>query len=379
MKMKKNQIIAMICTVAVIAACVISGSAFLAVREKDVIVNGPGVTEIKMLSDYFPKLKDTPGDTEVYVMKGEKEGASALILGGTHANEMSSHMTAVLFIENAVPKEGTLYVVPRTNASGATHNASQEGHPSEIHLTTASGQVRTFRHGSRATNPVHQWPDPDVYVNYMGQSLSGSETRNINRCYPGKEDGTLTEQMAYGIVQLIKTEKIDMTIDLHEASPEYPTINALVAHERAMPLAANVVIDMQLEGIDISLEPSPVTFRGLTHRELGDSTDTLAMLMETPNAAQGRIRGRTDEALILTGKDKFYERAAKIGLLYVPYDETGWPLERRVARHATGLTTIFSEYTQMYEKPISVEGIPSYDELCENGLGVYLLDVPEST
>ncbi len=86
-----------------------------------------------MLSDYFPKLKDTPGDTEVYVMKGEKEGASALILGGTHANEMSSHMTAVLFIENAVPKEGTLYVVPRTNASGATHNDSQEGHPSEIH------------------------------------------------------------------------------------------------------------------------------------------------------------------------------------------------------------------------------------------------------
>ena len=103
------------------------------------------------------------------------------------------------------------------------------------------------------------------------------------------------------------------------------------------------------------------------------------MLMETPNAAQGRIRGRTDEALILTGKDKFYERAAKIGLLYVPYDETGWPIERRVARHATGLTTIFSEYTQMYQKPISVEGIPSYDELCENGLGVYLLDIPEST
>ena len=49
------------------------GSAFLAVREKDVIVSGPGVTEIKMLSDYFPKLKDTPGDTEVYVMKGKRK------------------------------------------------------------------------------------------------------------------------------------------------------------------------------------------------------------------------------------------------------------------------------------------------------------------
>ena len=101
--------------------------------------------------------------------------------------------------------------------------------------------------------------------------------------------------------------------------------------------------------------------------------------MEAPNPAQGRLRDRTDEALVLTGKSETYVKAGEIGQLYVPYDETGWPLERRVARHATGLTTIFSEYTQMYEKPISVEGIPSYDELCENGLGVYLLDIPEST
>ena len=54
----------------------------------------------------------------------------------------------------------------------------------------------------------------------MGQSLSGSENRNINRTYPGKADGTLTEMMSYGIVQLINTENIDVTVDLHEASPE---------------------------------------------------------------------------------------------------------------------------------------------------------------
>jgi len=372
---KANKIIAMVCMIAVVAACWASGAEFLAIREPDVIVAGPGVTEIRMLSDYFPTLEGTSGDTEIYVLEGKEPGASCLILGGTHANEMSSHMTAVLFIENAVPQAGTLYIIPRANASGATHNDSQEGHPSEIHFTTPTGQERVFRHGSRATNPVDQWPDPDVYVNYAGQSLSGSETRNLNRCYPGKIDGTLTEQIAYGIVELINAEEIDVTVDLHEASPEYPTINAIVAHEDAMALAANVSIEMQLAGINISLEPSPPTFRGLSHRELGDYTNTLALLMETPNPAQGRIRGVTDEDLILTGQDEFYERAAELGLLYVPFDEGGWPIATRCARHTTGLRMIFQEYTRMYGEPLIVEGLPEYAELCANGVGAYLLDI----
>ena len=54
-----------------------------------------------------------------------------------------------------------------------------------------------------------------------------------------------------------------------------------------MDLASFVAIDMQMEGIQISLERSPTTLRGLTHRELGDHTDTLALLMEAPNPAQG--------------------------------------------------------------------------------------------
>ena len=49
-----------------------------------------------------------------------------------------------------------------------------------------------------------------------------------------------------------------------------------------MNLASNVVVDMQMEGVQISLEPSPTDLRGLTHRELGDHTDTLALLMEAP-------------------------------------------------------------------------------------------------
>ncbi|HAZ20721.1 MAG TPA: succinylglutamate desuccinylase, partial [Clostridiales bacterium] len=54
-----------------------------------------------------------------------------------------------------------------------------------------------------------------------GQQLSGSETRNLNRCYPGRPDGNLMEKTAYAIVQLIKNEGVDLTFDLHESSPEY--------------------------------------------------------------------------------------------------------------------------------------------------------------
>ena len=66
-----------------------------------------------------------------------------------------------------------------------THNDPQEASPQYLNITTPSG-VRKFRYGSRASNPVDQWPDPDVYVHVAsGQQLSGSETRNINRAYPG--------------------------------------------------------------------------------------------------------------------------------------------------------------------------------------------------
>ena len=37
-----------------------------------------------------------------------------------------------------------------------------------------------------------------------GQKLSGSETRNLNRAYPGRPDGTFTEKVAYAITSLIR-------------------------------------------------------------------------------------------------------------------------------------------------------------------------------
>lgn len=351
----------------------IAGKSYSAMHVEEAIVKGPGVSEQKMLSDYFPKLKGTNGDTEVYIFHGEEPGGSMLVLGGTHPNEPSGLMSAVLLIENANVKSGTLYVIPRANNSAFTHNDPQEGSPQRFTISTPHGE-RWFRYGSRATNPIDQWPDPDVYIHdASGQQLSGSETRNLNRGYPGRPDGTLTEQICYGITELIKKENIDMTIDLHEASPEYPVINAIVAHERGMGIASQAAINLQLEGIQISLEPSPTNLRGLTHRELGDYTDTIAILMETANPAQGRLRGKTDEDLVLTGKDKAYVKAAKLGRLFVPFDENGHPLEERVGRHLTSINELAKAYSSQYEDaPIIIENIPEFSEIKEKGLGEYL-------
>ena len=307
------------------------------------------------------------------MLKGEKEGGSLLLRGGTHPSEPAGHMAAIVFEENVKVEQGTVYVIPNINNSAFTHNDPLDGSPQYMHFTTKTGETRTFHYGSRATNPIDQWPDPDIYTHTSGQTLSGSETRNLNRCYPGVKDGTISEQVGYAVTNMINTLGIDMEIDMHESSPEYAVNNATVAHERAMTIASEGVLDLQLEGIKMSLEPSPVSLHGLTHRELGDFTETYALLMETGNPVQGRLRGYTDEDLILTGEDPCYVIAYDLGLLYVDYSAGNFPMELRVGRHLAGVNAYINAFNNNSEKQIVVSGIPSYDEMVNGYLGDYLL------
>ena len=361
---KKNYISAAICLAVSVAIMIVTSMNFLAARDVPLPEKGPSVTEVKMLSDWFDGLKGTNGDTPVYVLKGEKEGGAALVLGGTHANEVSGYMSAFTFIENAVVEQGTVYVIPYTNHSAMTHNDPGEGNLQYFTLQTKSGE-RTFRYGSRATNPVDQWPDLDVYIHYpSGQQLSGSETRNINRAYPGRPDGNLTEKMAYGVAELIRAENVGITFDLHEASPEYPVINATVAHQNAMNIASEGCINLLLGGINMALEQSPTNFHGLTHRELGDYTDTMAFLMETANASQGRLRGATTVEQVLGGQDECYLISEGLGMLYVPWDENGHPIEERCGRHLQGIYEYVTAYNNANpDSAIVYSGVPGYSEL----------------
>lgn len=343
-------------------------------RDIEPIVQGPGNIEKKRLSDWFEPLKGTAGDTDVYIINGDQKGGSALVFGGTHANEISGVLTSVLMIENAVVEKGKLFIIPHANNSAFTVTQPGEGYPTRYNIKTDWGE-RWFRFGSRQSNPIHQWPDPDCYTHFpTDQLLSGMDMRNLNRCFPGKPDGVLTEKVCYGITELIRKEKIDVTFDLHEAEPMFPIINTVVAHQRAIDVAIIATMNLtSYEDIQIGIELSAEKLRGYSHREIGDNTDTLVFLAETCNPIQDPFRGRTDEALLLTGKDDFLLKASELGILYVPFDENGSPIDERVGRQSSTVQEIITVFSEFYpEKEIILKDVPRLTELKEKGLGHYL-------
>ena len=278
---------------AALAVAAVSGKSYLAMRSPDTeidrVVPSEGF-EHKKLSDYFAGLKDTPADTDVYIQTGDKPGGTLLVLGGTHANEPAAFVAAVLMLENLKVTRGRVIMVPYANMMGRSHTFPQDAHPQTFSFETANGTRRSFRYGARTTNPVHEWPNPDIYIHpASGQTMAGVERSNLNRAHPGRADGGMTEQLAYGFMQLILEEQVDLAIDLHEASPEYPVVEAMVAHERAMELAAMVTMELEFEGIPMRLEPSPKNLRGLSHREWGDNADVLAILLETSKIGRAHV------------------------------------------------------------------------------------------
>lgn len=355
----------------------LAGREFRAQLRPDAIFPSPAMTGIHRLSEFNPLLAGSPGDTDIYVFEGREPGGTLLVLGGTHATEISGVMTAVLMVETLEVRAGRVLVIPRANASAATHTMAREAHPSHIEIPTQGG-VRRFRYGARFSNLVHQKPDPLVFRHPASpRILQGREARNLNRVYPGVQDGTLTERVAWAIVELIRHEDVNVAFDLHEAPPDRNLVNAIVATESGTDIAAEATILLQLEGTNVHLESSSTRFRGLSHREWEDATEAIPFLMETGSPVQGRLRGRTDGALAVTGRDHWYQVAAQKGWLAMPYDERGIPLESRVARHLAGILAILEIYNAKPEtRPILLEGLPPSRTLQEKGLG-FCLGMPD--
>jgi len=364
--------ISLLFLLAVVGVMVLVARDFRRMWQPEMLHPSPALTRILHLHDFHAPLAGTRGDAEIYCFESGQSGGKILVLGGTHPNEPAGFVAAALLVENLQVRTGSVYVIPRANSSAFTHTEPQEASPEYFTIPGKNGP-RTFRFGSRFTNPIDQWPDPDIYLHYpSGQELAGSETRNLNRSYPGKPDGSLTEQIAYAIVQFIKGEKIDLAFDLHEASPEYPVVNAIVATESSQDIATEAVLELAFENLHYSLEPSPHNFRGLSHREWENFTGAKPILMETANPIQGRLRGRTDARLILSGWDRMYLKAARLGILSVPYDSTGLPLKLRVGRHLEAFAKIVEVFSRHYpDRAVQLDGIPSYQTLMAKGLREY--------
>ncbi len=347
-----------------------SGTTFLEMHKPDTLFPGPGVTGKGKLSDYVPRLKDTPMDTDLYFLKGKEPGGKFLIFGGTHNDEIAAHVSAITLLENAVVKKGELIIIPRVNRSGSTYTLEMEAYPQFLEIKTSKG-VRKIRTGARYANWAHQFPDPEVYAHPLtGQKYPGTESRNLNRVYPGRANGFIMEKVAAALIEFINREKINLVLDMHEAYAEHYVVDCLVGHDRAMELVAMTLMALQMEGISIKMFQSPKKVYGFSHRAIGEHTDAMVVLAETTNIAFGKFRGKITQDLLWDGKDPFYDLLYRKGKLFVEYDsKKGISLDERVARHLTTvmeLSRSLSEYDE--SKTIEIDNIPEYSELLDKGI-----------
>lgn len=338
------------------------------------VVPSSSLTEVKKLSAYFSPLKGTTNDCNLYFFDSGNPGGTLLLIGGTHPEEPAANLTAQLFVENVKIKQGRLIVAIRANRSASTVTRPGDAYPQFYNIVTPWGEKK-FRMGDRWSNPLDSWPDPEVYVHYpSGQMLAYMDIRNLNRTWPGRPNGMLTEQTCFAFMELIRQEKVDLFIDLHEAELEYPVISTIVVHESGQEIAAlasMLLTSMEFER-PIGMEFSPPNLHGLSHREVGDHSQAISLLIEAPEPFLDRVRGITDEHLLLTGKDPFVMEAGKYGLLYEKIDEEGWPIDVRVGRHCSTILEIAQAYSDLNpENTIIMNGIPRYQEVIDKGTGFY--------
>ncbi len=375
---KKIRIIKYTTLALVIIAMIFSGLKFYNHRNyKEPVILGPGVTKVETIGDYYEPVKGTVNDCNIYFLDSGKPGGTVMIMGSSHPEEPATNLTAEILVENAVPQSGRLIVVIRGNSSASKETRPGEAYPMFYEIETEWGSKK-YRMGSRWSSPLDSWPDPEVYTHYpSGQMLSYQDIRNINRCWPGKPDGLITEQTCYAFTEFIKEQGVDLFIDLHEAELEYTVINTIVAHQKGNAIAAMASMTLTAEEFDvpIGMEYSPKSLHGLSHREIGDNTQAVSLLFEVAEPMLDRVRGITDEELLLRGNDPFVRKAGEYGLLYSPMPENGWPIEVRVGRHCSTILESAKQWSLNNPgNPIEITGVPKYAEVKENGVGYYFDD-----
>ncbi|MBL8966081.1 MAG: hypothetical protein JNG85_03670, partial [Spirochaetaceae bacterium] len=211
---------------------------------------------------------------------------------------------------------------------------------------------RWFKSGARLTYPGHQGAaDPKIYRHPASkEELPGYEARNLDRAHPGDPKGTLTQRVAYAMLELIKREKAAVAIDMHEAGPGSRLEWMVVANPKNLETAASAVLGLELKGIPMKLEPSSDFFRGLSHREWGDASAAQSYLVETPNPAM--VKDPTGVDWVNDPKN---------------------PLWHRVAVQIECVAEIVAAYNEGAGagKDVVLSGLPSLDEVKARGLGAF--------
>jgi hypothetical protein len=209
--------------------------------------------------------------------------------------------------------------------------------------------------------------------------LSYLDIRNTNRTWPGRKNGLPMEQVTWAAMELLRQKRVDLAIDLHGAETMFPVTNCIVAPEKAMRIATLASLTVKsMEGFENHVEPSPAAFRGLCHREIGDYSDTLPFLLEAPIPFLDQPAGAKTEKLLLDGRDDFLLNLAKKKKLFVSFDESGWPLDKRVGQHLSVSLEVIRQYSRKNpDREIVVKNVPRYADLLKNGAGYFFKNPSE--
>ena len=313
---------------------------------------GPGVSETTRLSAYGRGLTGTPGDSPAYVLRGPTPGGTVLVLGGTHGNEIAGSVAAVVLVERARVTRGRLIVIPHANNSAVSYPDPVKPGPEWIVLESPSG-TRRLKYGARRTSPEHQGaPDPERYRHPdADEALAGNEVRNLARVFPGNADGPLTQRIAAAILRLVQDERVTVVIDLHENEPDAKLAWAIVAHPKNAGLADAARTRLEVEGLDMTVEASPRTPRGVSHLEIGEKTQALAFLVETPNPGQATPPEPADVV-----------------------NDPALPLAKRAGAHLSALRAVLDAHNAAAhdEARIEIRDVPSLADVMREGVGYYL-------
>lgn len=151
--------------------------------------------DIKIETKYRDKtiLSGTLYETKAHYYSSNKEGFRVAIVGGIHGDEIAG-WTAAEKLVSENPFFGEVLLIPRLNF-----------------LATELRQ-RYPGAGNKGLYNEVQYHD-------------------INRVFPGKEDGTITEQIAYEVVKVINEFNPEYVIDLHESLRSYSDPNPRLGDE----------------------------------------------------------------------------------------------------------------------------------------------------
>lgn len=141
-------------------------------------------------------LSSTLYETTVYVFESNIPGPIIMIVGGIHGDELAGWRAAEAFI-TGVDHIGKVIVIPKAN-----------------YLATVLQK---------------RYPGQDKKDVYEGITYT-----DLNRVFPGQNNGSVTEQIAHAIIKEVEKYKPDYIIDLHESRRSYA--------DKASPLIGDEII-----------------------------------------------------------------------------------------------------------------------------------------